>query len=417
MKDMVLRPFLFALAIVVLAVCVVRPLAAQHEAVRIRVADVTVEAARSAPLTRWTKVPGTVEARRRVLVASELQGRVVEVLVDEGDRVVAGQLLLRFDEAEARAHVDRLEAALAACDAGLALREAGATSEERAAARAAQREAEAHLEGTRRESERLRELLARKAASRQQVDGAEMAHRAAEAAAEAARQRCRRVLAGARAEEIAMARARCRETAAQLRLAEIHLARCRITSPVDAVVTRRAVEPGEVVSQTTLGTPLLELSVLDPVRVVAHVPDRELALLRPGLPVRCRSQAWTEVFEGTLCHVAPVADPRSRMVAVEGELANGDGRLRPGMLMEMELRVGHRKKALVAAAPAVYGEAGADWVWTVRAGKARRRALRVGLRTDEFVEVLDGLAAGESYVVGGGFGLVEGCEVRVVTRP
>lgn len=391
-------------------------LRAQHESVRARVVDVAVTRPSKGTLTRWIRTMGTVEAKRCLTVSSEIQGRVAQVCVDEGDAVTRGQLLLRFDSAEAEAQVERMDAAVEICRAELALREAGATPEEREAARAAQRQAEARLEGTRCEKDRIVGLLARKAASRQQLDAATAAYEAAKAGAEALAERCKRVLAGAREEEIAMARARCRETAARLRLARIHFDRTRLLAPETGVVTKRCIDEGEVVSQMTLGNPLLEICAMDPIHVLANLPDRDLRHLRPGSLARLRSDAWPEGFEGRLRRVAPTAEARSRMLAVEIEVPNAEGRLRPGMLVQVELRVGHREGVDCVATEALFGPPGGEWVWIVKDGKACRRPLHLGLRDGDRAEILEGLKADEAYVVKGGFGLVEGQDLRVL-RP
>ncbi len=184
-------------------------------------------------------------------VASRVPGKVTELLVREGDNVTKGQLLVRLDDAQARARLDQAKQAVAAAEAAMQ------------AERQAERQA-------RRDRDRLQNLLAKETASRQEAERAELAWRVASDQLEAAR---------ARRDQ---ARAAVAEVESLLDDLEIH-------APAAGVITTRIVAEGEVVAP---GSPLLDIVDLDRLYLKVYVPAKEIGKLRLDLP----AQIWVDAF-------------------------------------------------------------------------------------------------------------------------
>jgi membrane fusion protein (multidrug efflux system) len=120
-------------------------------------------------------------------------------------------------------------------------------------------------------------------------------------------------------------------------------------------------------------------------------------------------------FKGTIRRIFPAADSITRMVPVEVALAGpAVARLKPGYLARVTVKLGERPGVLLTPVSSVVGSRDARAVFLVRGGKAERRLVRVGSASGEVVEILEGLAEGDSVVVAGAEQLRDGAEIRIV---
>ncbi|MCA9502489.1 MAG: HlyD family secretion protein [Spirochaetaceae bacterium] len=217
-------------------------------------------------------------------LASEVMGRVVEVRVEEHERVESDRLLVKLDDEALRARVARARADLAAARNQMVSAEAAA-----AAADADGKAATVESWRTGRELERIRSLAARGAASDQQLDSARADHDAALARVRAAAMR-------AEAERGVLGNeAPVRQAEAALAEAEITLARTALRAPFDAVVGRRAVEPGDIVRP---GQALLALRRVEPSWVEANFKETQIRRMHVGSP----ASVWIDAFPGYVFH-------------------------------------------------------------------------------------------------------------------
>ncbi|HEU4563072.1 MAG TPA: efflux RND transporter periplasmic adaptor subunit [Gemmatimonadaceae bacterium] len=188
-----------------------------------------------------------------------------------------------------------------------------------------------------------------------------------------------------------------------------------VRAPIAGVVTEKRVEAGDLVQpQTRLFT------VADVSTLVARVQVSELDItgVRAGdaadVTVDALGGAWVR---GVVRRVFPAADTATRMVPVEVALSGPEARrLKPGFLARATFRLGERAGAVLAPATAVVGSGDARAVFVVKEERAERRPVRLGVASGGRVEVLEGLAAGETVVTAGAEGLRDGAAVRVV-RP
>jgi HlyD family secretion protein len=260
--------------------------------------------------------------------------------VAEGQRVTAGQLVARLDDAEQTQEVALRRAELAATQALLAELEAGSRPQEIAAAEAVVRSAEAERERTRLEFTRQQELLQKNAVSTREFELAQAQLKVANARAAETAERAKLIQAGPRAETILQARARTEQAAAALALAQSRLDYTRLVSPLAGMVLSHHVEPGEFVSA---GTPVVTVADTAHMWVRAYLNQTDLGRLRLGQKVTVRTDTFpNKSYEGVVSFIASEAEftpktvqtPKERVklvFRVKVAVANPNDELKPGM--------------------------------------------------------------------------------------
>lgn len=336
-------------------------------------------------------VTGRVNAPARIDLGAEVTATVTEVRAREGDRVAAGTLLLRLSDAEAQATLEQARGALA--EARLRARQqAGVT---RPVADQAVRQAEVVTTNAERELQRARELVAQGFFSQQKLDEAQRQADTARSALDAARVQAQ--AQQARGVEPVLAASRVEQAEAALAAAQARLTRLRITSPIDAVVLTRTVEPGSLAQP---GKVLMSLAAARGVRVDANVDEKHLRTLALGMPGRVVADAVpAQAFDARLNYIAPAVDPLRGSVEVRLEVPTPPAFLRPDMTVSVELLGGARADALVLPAAAVRdADRDAPWVLALRDGRAVRVPVRVGLSGVGAIEITEGLSPGDQAI-------------------
>ena len=282
-----------------------------------------------------------VEAVRQSTVSAQIQGRIVDIRFDVGDRVEQGEVIVRIDE-----------------------RQVG----QAAAASAAQvGEAQAALANARAQYERTRQLLAQKFISRAALDRAEAEYRAAQA-------RVTALLAGAAA-------------------AQTERSFATIVAPYSGVVSARHVELGEM---AVPGKPLMTGFDPSTLRVVASVPATRIGAVRAIGRARIEVPSlgsWLEVKSMT---VVPTADPRTQTTQVRLDLPEDVRGIFPGVYARAHFVTGTAPRLLVPRA-AVFHRSELTAVYVLRPdGRPQLRQIRLGAAGDEVaIEVLAGVRPGE----------------------
>lgn len=213
--------------------------------------------------------------------------------------------------------------------------------------------------------------------------------------------------------DLERAEAAGRSADAALALLELQIARTTVRAPFAGVIGQRFVSTGDYV---TTATRLLTLQTVDPQRAVIEVPERHAVRLRPGQTVEFTVAATPgRTFRAVVDFIDPVVQDTNRTILVKARAPNADRVLRPGMFIEARLAVATRAGAIVVPEDAVQPLRTANVVWAVADGKAQRRVVQLGARSQGLVEVLTGVQAGEQVVVGGLERMGEG--VPVAPRP
>ena len=334
---------------------------------------------------------GRLNAPARMDMGAEVTATVLDVQVREGDRVKAGALLLRLSDAEALASLQQARAAL--------LEARGrATQQATVAAPVASQavvQAQAAFTAAQREYQRAQELVAQGFFSQQKLDDARRALDTARSALQSAR-----VQAQANQPsgiEHTLAASRIDQALAAVGVAEARLARLSITSPVDAIVLTRSVEPG---SMAQPGRVLLTLAAQGGTRIDANVDEKNLRLIKLGMAAKAVADAYPgQSFDAQLNYIAPAVDPQRGTVEVRLAVPNAPAFLRPDMTVSVEMVGGVKQDALVLPSGAVRdADREAPWVLALQDGRAVRVPVTLGLRGVGAVEIVKGLAEGQQVI-------------------
>jgi len=304
-------------------------------------------------------ISGALQPAREATIRAELGGSVTEVSVEAGQAVRVGTLLGRIDTKT--------------------------LDDTRLSAASAVRSAENQLAVARRELERAETLVNAGAVAAREVDVAKNNVSAAEA-------------------QVADANSRLMSVTNQLNDAVIR-------SPINGVVSRRAVNHGDIV---TVGSELFV--VIDPssMRLEASVPSESLSELKVGATVSFEVRGYAQPFEGHVERISPQADPTTRQVPIYVAIPNAGGRLVAGLYAEGRV-VSQSAEGLVVPSNAVNTTGKPAWALRVNNGKTEKVDVTLGLRDPrtERVQVVSGLAEGDTVLRGASQGITPGTPVSV----
>ena len=260
------------------------------------------------------RIYGNVE-HREVELAFVIQERITRVLVEEGDRVTAGQLLAELDSVRYRQAMLQREAEMEVARQQLNELIHGSRPEEIRRSRAELASAQANQRDAALTHKRLQELVKKKLASAQDVDNAKAALDAAHARVEAARQNLLLVEAGPRQESIAAAKARLKGAEAALERARKDLKDTQLLATSDGILQARILEPGDIAGPQK---PVFTLALTNPLWVRAYVAQPDLAKVQPGMIAEVYSDAFpNKAYEGKVGFISPSAEFTPKTVQTE----------------------------------------------------------------------------------------------------
>lgn len=236
--------------------------------------------------------PGRVEPVHDVVkLAFEAQGRIAEILVDEGDPVHAGQVLARLDDRLARARIAAAEAGLAQAKARYLLARRGPRTEDLAAARAEAEAAAAAAAHRGAEQARSAQLGKVGALATTVVDADDAAARVATAQAAAQAARYQSLAKGTRTEQVEEAAAAIMLAQAELDAAKVALDQTVLAAPSDGVILRRTAEVGALVTLMA-PAPVLSMADLSKLEIRAEVDEADVAAISPGQAAYATADAY-----------------------------------------------------------------------------------------------------------------------------
>ena len=259
------------------------------------------------PDVRAIVAPGRVEPlSEEVAIGSEIDGRLAQVAVEEGQAVRRGQVLAALVNGDFKARVELAESLIAERKAELERLQNGARDQERREVDANVAETKAVFEQARTERDRRQFLLDKGAISRTEFEIANRDFQVANARLESTRQRASLVKADTRIEEIHRAEAEVISAEARAAEARAMLAKTVIVSPINGIVLRKHQRTGENVSAQS-GSPILTLGDTSRLRVRVDVDETDVARVTPGKAVVIKAAAFGDrQFNGTVSRVGNI---------------------------------------------------------------------------------------------------------------
>ena len=304
---------------------------------------------------------GRLESRAAPLVAAEIDGRVLKLAVDEGEEVATGATLAELDATSITLEVRAARAELGRIGALLANEE--------------------------RRVERFRTLADRELIAREQLDDAEA--------------------------QLAVLRAQRDAVEAKLHIVEDQLAKTVIRAPLAGRIQKRLVSVGDFVKR---GSPLFEIATSATLRALLPVPEPLAARVAPGLAVTLGSPLTPDLHAaGVITELRPAVGEANRAVWAIVDLEN-PGAWRPDATVRGEIVLARHPDAVVVPEQSLVRRPAGEVVYVIRDGRASQRVVTPGERFDGLVEIVSGLAAGDTVAVEGAAYLSDGAPVRLAEK-
>ncbi len=323
---------------------------------------------------------GTLTAVDQVTVSSEADGTVRAILTDLGDRVKAGQVLVRLDNERQQYAYQQQQAVFARTLAQYGASDPRNLPEPENTPDV--RRASAELVQARTAFDRAKELLKRELLAQQAFDDAQAQLQAKQAGYEVAMQNARNLSASIAASE------------AQMKLSERQLRDTEIRAPFDGYIERRLINLGELVKAQM---PVMAIVRLDPLKVTAEIPERMAPWIDNGRPVDLHVDAYpNRPFQGKVTRISPAVNTGTRAFPFEALVPNADGALKPGTFARVHVESGKVDEVLTLPFAALQYRYGVNRVFVVSGNRLEMRELQVGERLGDRIEVTSGVKAGES---------------------
>jgi HlyD family secretion protein len=347
------------------------------------------------PLVQTVVATGRVVSVSRALIGSELTGVVLERRVQEGDKVIPGNVLLVLREDDIPAQIRQLEAALDQLE-----------NTTRPQAKVALTRAEVELDQAIRETERRRSLADRSSLSAEALEQAEQQETLARNAVETARLALSALATGSTEET------RLREQLASL---QAKLARTVIRAEVAGTVLTRNVEPGDLVQP---GRVLFTIALSGDTEIRVPLDEKNLSLLSLEQNASIIADAYPDKpFPASISFIAPAVDPTRGTVDVRLTVDPVPDFLLQDMTVSVNIETGRRDRALAIPNDALIALQGnSAQVLALRGGKVQRTAVTLGLRGLAMSEVLSGLQAGDTVLADVTTALADGTRVRITEQ-
>jgi multidrug resistance efflux pump len=287
------------------------------------------------------RIYGNIDIRKADLAFNE-QERIAQVLVEEGDRVTAGQVLARLQTNRLEAQIRETEAKIAAQQEVVKRLETGTRPQEIEQARAEVAAAQARVKNAMKNYRRIKETSGSGATSQQALDNTRAQLDVDQAQLKVKEKALNLALEGPRKEDIAAAKNNLETLKASLSLLQIRLSDMSLTSPASGVIQNRILEPGEMASPNR---PVVTLALTDPKWVRAYVPEPDLGRINLGMKAKVLSDSFPDrAFEGWVGFISPVAEFTPKTVETED--------LRTKLVYEVRIFVHDTKNLLRLGMPA-----------------------------------------------------------------
>ncbi|WCK55302.1 efflux RND transporter periplasmic adaptor subunit [Aneurinibacillus sp. Ricciae_BoGa-3] len=359
-------------------------------------------------------------------VVSKQTGKVSGVFVQPGQAVTAGQTLIQLDTSDLQIQLQQQQAALqvaqaqadkVASDAQRSYTQAtNAWGKEKSTALSTLNQEQANLEDAKMKLQREQSLYANGAAPEQDVNSAELAYKNEQTKYQAAEKQYQLALADSTTldnNSTKLAQAQVAQSQAAMASTRHSIDEMTITAPVSGVIVSRDVEIGGVVGAQNSAVTIAQL---DPIKIMVNVPETYIdkvpvhTALNVSMPVLKGA-----VYKAVVSRVNPVEDSTTKTYAIEVDVPNPDGRIKPGMIAQASIGGINEHRGLVIPANALVQTPDGPKVFTVEGNVAHQHLVQIGTIKKDTVEVKAGLKAGDVLVTEGQEFLSEGKSVNTGT--
>jgi RND family efflux transporter MFP subunit len=330
---------------------------------------------------------GYVVPRRQATVASKITAKMVELDIEEGDHVKAGQIIAKLDDTNIRAALNQASAQLDYAKAGLA-------------------ETQVNLTNAQRDYDRQKSLLQGHYVSQSAVDNAQTAVDALRA-------------------QLATQRSNVDVVARAMSVAERNLDDTIVRAPFSGIVTVKAAQPGEMVSPISAGGGFTRTGIgtivdMDSLEVQVDVNENFINRVRPDQQATAKLNAYPDwQIPAHVTAVIPTADRSKGTVTVRIALDQKDARILPEMGVRVSFLADQPQESgskpaggVKLPSNAVQGSGATGTVFVVHGDTVERRAVRLGAGSSDSITILSGLAAGEHVAAGDLTQLKDGAKIR-----
>jgi RND family efflux transporter MFP subunit len=331
-------------------------------------------------LRRNVQAVGSLFAQEEVTVSSEVEGKVDSVLVDVGDRVEAGQPIVRVSTVELSLALQQQRALYQQARARLGL--TGASDDLANVTDAAEvKKAAADLKDAEGVYERARLLLEKQVLPKQDFDQTEAKMNATHAAYDLAVQNVQNL------------RAQLPQYKAAVDLAEKKLRDAEIRAPFKGQIKERLVGPGQYLR---VQTPVTVIVSVDPLRMRLKIPEKMTEWIKVGDRITVSVDAYPDKkFSGTVSRINPSVDQQSRTFEVEASLENSAGLLKPGFFVQADMPTGKVDRAFLVPEDALEYSYGVYKVFLIQGNSLKETEVKVGERSNDRIEIVSGLKEGD----------------------
>jgi multidrug efflux pump subunit AcrA (membrane-fusion protein) len=352
------------------------------------------------PVEQWNEMP-------------KITAPVLKFLVNRGDQVKKDQLLAVLESKDLIATAAANKGQVEQAQANLRNTEMAAIPESIVKAQTDLESDQEQFDAAKRVLESRQQLLKEGALARKLVDDAGVQYATAKAQLDAAKEHLRALQTAGKQAQIDGAKAQVASAEGQLRSAEAQAAYAEIRSHGAGVIADRPLYAGDI---ATTGVPLLV--VMDVSRVVArtNVPIADASAIKVGQPATVTLADTGEELQGKVTVASPAADPNSATVQVWVQIDNPARKLKVGAAVHVSILTEIIKNAMLVPVAAILpGETGGTAVLVIDSeSTAHRRAVQLGVRQGDKVQVLTGVLPREDVVVVGGMGVDDKGKVKVV---
>ena len=374
------------------------------------VVSVQAATAERTSIEKVVKAEGILYPLEQASITPKVAAPVAKFYVNRGSRVHKGQLLAVLENRDLAAAAVESKGMYEQAEASYASTTHASLPEELQKAKLDAQGAKESLDAEKKLYESRKNLFEQGAMPRKDLDQAAVSFTQARNQYQIAEQHLAALEKVGKQQQLKAAKGQLASAEGKYMGAQAQLGYSEIRSPINGVVTDRPVYPGETPPP---GTPLLTIMNTTKVIARAHIPEQEAALLQKGDAATMNVPGIGNV-PAKVTLVSPAVDPNSTTIEIWVETANPEGKLHPGMTVQLSMVAAKVPDALVIPASALLTDEGSTSVMVIGSdGRAHQQPVEVGIRQGDAVQITKGLNPGQRVVTTGAYGLPDNTKVQV----